>query len=78
MNDSTTRPARPFTAATRMGDAMAVAPDLPMILMRFHIGGCSMCGFEQDDTIAKVAADNGVPVDRLLAAMNGTPPAERP
>ena len=61
-----------FTPETLMADAMARDPNLPVVLMRFHIGGCNMCGFENADTIAKVAADNGVPVDRLLAAMNGT------
>ncbi len=59
------------TADTLMGDAMARDPNLPVVLMQFHIGGCSLCGFEPDDTIAKVAEDNGVPLDRLLGAMNG-------
>ena len=53
-----------------MADAIARNPNLPMILMRFHIGGCSLCGFEPEDTIAQVAEDNGVPLDRLLEAMN--------
>ena len=53
-----------------MADAIAKNPNLPMILMRFHIGGCSLCGFEPEDTIAQVAEDNGVPLDRLLEAMN--------
>ncbi len=59
-----------FTPETLMRDAMSQAPNLPVVLMRFHIGGCDMCGFENDDTVAKVAEDNGVPLDRLLAAMN--------
>lgn len=54
-----------------MKDAVAADPNLPVVLMRFHIGGCSLCGFEEDDTIATVAADNGVPLERLLAALNG-------
>ena len=33
-----------------MADAIAKNPNLPMILMRFHIGGCSLCGFEPEDT----------------------------
>lgn len=53
-----------------MGEALRVDPDIPVILMRFHIGGCTLCGFEETDTIAKVAEDHGVPVDRLLAALN--------
>lgn len=64
----------PFTAATKMAEAMAAEPNLPVILMRFHIGGCNMCGFENEDSIAEVAADNGVPTERLLAALNGERP----
>ena len=59
-----------FRPETRMADAMAQDPNLPVVLMRFHIGGCNMCGFENDDTISKVAEDNGVPLERLLQAMN--------
>jgi hypothetical protein len=62
----------PITAATRMGDAIRNDPDLPMVLMRFHIGGCSMCGFEQNDTVEEVAEANGVPLEDLLAALNRT------
>ena len=63
-------PGRPFTTETTMDEAMAADPNLPVVLMKFHIGGCSLCGFEPGDTIAKVAEDNGIPVDRLLEAMN--------
>jgi hypothetical protein len=62
--------ANDFTPETTMGEAMAQDPNLPVILMKFHIGGCNMCGFENDDTIAKVADENGVPMERLLTAMN--------
>ncbi|MEM7202742.1 MAG: hypothetical protein AAF628_20915 [Planctomycetota bacterium] len=62
--------AKPFSPETRMEDAVAADPNVPVRLMRFHIGGCSLCGFEPADTIAKVADDNGVPLDRLLAALN--------
>jgi len=67
---------KPFTESTRMADALAADPNLPVILMRYHIGGCSMCGFEPDDTVAQVAEDNGVPTDRLLAALNGESTSE--
>ena len=61
----------PVTADTRMSEALRRDPNLPVILMRFHIGGCSLCGFEEDDTIAEVAEDNGVPMQVLLDAING-------
>ncbi len=59
-----------FTADTTMREAMERDPNLPVVMMGFHIGGCSLCGFEPDDTIHKVAEDNGVPLERLLEAMN--------
>ncbi|MBL8756056.1 MAG: disulfide oxidoreductase, partial [Planctomycetes bacterium] len=34
------------------------------------LGGCRNCGFNPDDSIANVAMQNGIPVERLLAAMN--------
>lgn len=68
--DDKTETRDPFTKDTLMSDAMASDPNLPVVLMQFHIGGCNMCGFENEDTIAKVAADNGVPIERLLDAMN--------
>ena len=64
-----------FAPDTTMSEAMARDPGLSAVLMRFHIGGCTMCGFEPEDTIAKVAEDNGVPTERLLAAMNAQPAA---
>lgn len=67
----TQRPEPAIDADTTMEAALRLNPDLPMILMRFHIGGCSMCGFEPLDTVAQVAADNGVPLATLLEALNG-------
>ena len=70
MNDTGQSDGNAFTADTRMEDAIRQDPNLPVVLMRFHVGGCSLCGFEPDDTIGKVADDNGIPLDRLLAALN--------
>ena len=64
-----------FSETTTMADAIRRDPNLPVVLMRFHVGGCSLCGFEPDDTIAQVAEDNGIPLDVLLAAINGEPPS---
>ena len=60
-----------FTAQTTMLEALTADPSLGMVLMRdFHLGGCSNCGFEPNESIANVAADNGIPMERLLAALN--------
>ena len=39
--DNPTDDRQPFTKDTLMGDAMAHAPNLPVVLMQFHIGGCN-------------------------------------
>lgn len=66
-----TKPTARFTAQTTMLEALTVDPRLGMILMRdFHLGGCRNCGFNPHDTIEQVAAQNGIPTERLLDALN--------
>ena len=74
MNDKTdTKTRAQFTAQTTMLEALTADPSLGMVLMRdFHLGGCSHCGFDPHDTIGNVAAENGIPTERLLAALNRT------
>jgi hypothetical protein len=60
-----------FTENTTLAEVLAAAPNARAILMRYHIGGCHHCGFEPQDTIRKVAEDNGVPTQSLLTALNG-------
>ncbi len=65
--------------ATVFARAEAARPALMATLMQFHIGGCSLCGFEEQDAIDRVARDNGIPTARLLTALTAalaTPPAE--
>lgn len=60
-----------FTAKTTMLEALSADPSLGMVLMRdFHLGGCSHCGFDPHDTVEQVATQNGIPTERLLAALN--------
>ncbi len=60
-----------FTTRTTMLETLTADPSLGMVLMRdFHLGGCSNCGFDPHDTIESVASQNGIPTDRLLAALN--------
>ncbi|MGE3172290.1 MAG: hypothetical protein AB7O97_06655 [Planctomycetota bacterium] len=71
--DTTTATPGSFTAANTMLEVLTADPSLGMVLMRdFHIGGCQNCGFDPHSTIAEVAQQNGVPTERLLAAMNRT------
>lgn len=60
-----------FNAKTTMLEALTADPSLGMVLMRdFHLGGCRNCGFNPHDSIEDVATQNGIPTDRLLAALN--------
>lgn len=60
-----------FAAGTTMLEALTADPSLGMVLMRdFHLGGCHHCGFDPHDTIEQVAAQNGIPTERLLEALN--------
>lgn len=72
MNNQTNTPKKTsFTAQSTMLECLTADPSLGMVLMRdFHLGGCRNCGFNPHDTIEAVAQQNGIPTDRLLAAMN--------
>ena len=60
-----------FTSKTTMLECLSADPSLGMVLMRdFHIGGCRNCGFDPHSSIEEVAQQNGIPTDRLLAALN--------
>lgn len=68
---NTNKPAARFTPKSTMLECLTADPSLGMVLMRdFHIGGCRNCGFDPHSSIEEVAQQNGIPTDRLLAAMN--------
>lgn len=70
-NQTNTQKKSPFTAQTTMLECLTADPSLGMVLMRdFHLGGCRNCGFNPHDSIETVALQNGIPTERLLAAMN--------
>ena len=50
-----------------MGDLLALYPGAQRALFRkYHIGGCSSCGFHAEETLAELCARNeGLPVDEV-------------
>ncbi|HEX6813228.1 MAG TPA: hypothetical protein VF384_16520 [Planctomycetota bacterium] len=71
MNDPTTTQKKRFTPKTTLLEVLTADHTLGSVLMRdFHIGGCRNCGFNPQDSIETVAEQNGIPTDRLLAALN--------
>ena len=59
-----------FEKATRVRDAMAMHPDVRDIFAHFHLGGCSSCAINEDDTIEQVAIGHQKDVDLLLTTLN--------
>jgi rhodanese-related sulfurtransferase len=51
----------PITPNMTMEAILAVAPSAQRALFqRYHIGGCSACGFQPSDTLAQVAKDHNL------------------
>ena len=49
-----------FSRNRRCSDVLEVFPGAQRALFRrYHIGGCSSCGFQPDETLAQVCARNG-------------------
>ena len=57
-----------ITGASMMREVLQVYPGAQRALFRkYHVGGCSSCGFKPDETLAGVCERNGeLPVDNVL------------
>lgn len=50
-----------ITSKTKMQDVLAAYPAAKQVLIdRYHLGGCSSCGYEPTDTLEKVLSGKGV------------------
>lgn len=45
-------------------------PQAGQVLAGFHLGGCSNCAVEPDDTLVKLSADHNIDMQQLLASLN--------
>ena len=61
-----------------MGDLVAQFPGAQRALFRaYHIGGCSSCGFQPDETLAQVCERNeGLPVSEVIVALENAKAAD--
>jgi len=59
-----------FTPEMTVREAQMVHPQVQQVLAGFHLGGCSSCAVEPDDTLAAVCAGQGVAMDQLLGTLN--------
>src|SRR3954469_19322433 len=59
----------PLSGGTTMAELLRLYPGAQRALFaRYHIGGCSSCGFQPKETLAQVCARNeNIPVDEAIA-----------
>ena len=61
-----------FTLDTPMKEVEAKFPFSRSLLhAKFHVGGCSACGYEPQETIAEVAAKHAKDAEAMVEALNG-------
>jgi hybrid cluster-associated redox disulfide protein len=58
-----------FEASMKIADAIAIDPRIRDVFAQFHLGGCSSCAINEEDTIEQAAVRYGVDLDRLMAAL---------
>src|SRR6266511_1502221 len=68
-----------LVAASPMGDVLAAYPGARRALFRkYHIGGCSNCGFAPDETLGQLCARNGnLNVDEVIAQIQASHELDR-
>ncbi|MFO7632515.1 MAG: hypothetical protein R6W76_08250, partial [Caldilinea sp.] len=60
-----------FTPEMTVREAMLLHPLSQQVLAGFHLGGCSSCAVDPDDTLAAICRGHGVDETELLANLNG-------
>jgi hypothetical protein len=58
-----------FEPTMRIADAIAIDPRVRDALAHFHLGGCSSCAVNEEDTLEQAAASYGVNLEHLMAAL---------
>lgn len=68
-----------LTGSSTMGEVLATYPGARRALFRkYHLGGCSSCGFAPDETLAALCDRNGnLNVDEVLAEIQASDQADR-
>lgn len=59
-----------FTPETTVREALLIHPQSEQVLASFHLGGCSHCAVEPDNTLAQACAEHGVDPNALLGTLN--------
>ncbi len=59
-----------FRPSMTVRESYALHPQAQEILAAYHMGGCSSCAVELDDTVAKVCANAGSDVGQVIKDLN--------
>ena len=71
--------ANPISPQTRMGELVSAHPGARRALFRgYHIGGCSQCAYDDDETLAELCARNdGLDVEEVAAYLRNADAEDR-
>jgi hybrid cluster-associated redox disulfide protein len=53
----------------KIADAVAIDPRVREVLAQYHLGGCSSCAINEEQTIEQAALEYGVDLGRLMVAL---------
>lgn len=59
-----------FTPKMTVHEATLVHPQAEQVLAGFHLGGCSSCAVDPDETLAQICRENGRDLTELLRNLN--------
>ena len=59
-----------FQPEMTVREVQMLHPQAQQILAGFHLGGCSSCAVEPDDTLAKICAENKLDLNALIGNLN--------
>ena len=59
-----------FEPQMTVREAQLLHPQTQQVLAAFHLGGCSSCAVDPEDTLVRACAEHGVDVDTVLDNLN--------
>jgi hybrid cluster-associated redox disulfide protein len=62
----------------KIAEAIALDPRMRDVLAQFHLGGCSSCAINEEDTIEQAAMSHGIDLGRLMAALTALSHGKEP
>lgn len=54
----------------KIGEILAIHPQAQQVLSGFHLGGCSSCAIDEQQSLAEAAALNGRELEPILVSLN--------